>query len=157
MTFEEFKEYYKKHGRCPNDAFKRKNSYTIKQFKTRYKKYCRKQNNKQLKSIDLRQQAMKRDKGCQLYKKLHSEDKILINSELYGKFGHLDMAHILNKSSYPELKYNINNVVMISRLFHTRLDTQLNPLTGKRISKDELTSWWMFIIGDERYEKLLQK
>lgn len=158
MTFEEFKDYYKKYGKCPNDAFERKNPYTPKQFRTRYEKYMKKYNNEgKTKNQVLREKALERDKHCQLLYKLSVLAQKEIRQQIFGDLNHLDMAHVFNKSSYPHLRYDIDNVVMIKRIFHNRLDTQCDPVTGKRISKEELEKWWKIIIGVNRYETLKAK
>jgi len=157
MNFREFQEYYKKYKRCPNDAFVRKNPYTGKQLETRYKKYVRKQSKKEITS-NIRELAIKRDRNqCQLYKLLTRQDRDIVDSQLFKETMHLDMAHVFNKSSYPELKYELDNVVMIYRLFHNRLDTQCNPITGKPIDKKELEKWWKVIIGIDRWNNLIYK
>ena len=46
-----------------------------------------------------------------------------------------DMAHVFNKSSYPWMKYEPRNVVLLSRIFHNRLDEFKHPITGKQITK----------------------
>lgn len=52
----------------------------------------------------------------------------------YGKI--LDHAHIESISSSPEKKYDIGNIVVMSRFFHTRYDSHENILTGKPCSKE---------------------
>lgn len=156
-TFKEFCDYYYKNNRCLGDAFVRKNPYTCKQLKTRYNKYLKRQS-KHIKSSELRQMAMKRDNNtCQLYKLLDGDLKREVDAQLYNEIRHLDMAHVFNKSSYPFLKYDLENVTMIYRLFHNRLDTQCNPINGKPIEKYELEEWWKLIVGIERWENLKRK
>ncbi len=156
MTFDEFEEYYKKHNICPDDAFIRKNPYTYHQLITRYKKYCKKHMEK-TKSQLLREEALKRDKYCQISVLLNGWEQAHIRQEIFGELNQLDMAHVFNKSSRPDLKYDIDNVIMIKRIFHNRLDCQLDPITGKGITKEELKNWWMKIIGKDKYNKLEKK
>ena len=47
------------------------------------------------------------------------------------------MAHVESIARRPDLKYDINNVVLISRFFHYRLDTYRCLTTGKKINDDE--------------------
>lgn len=157
MNFKEFQEYYKRYKRCPNDSFVRKNPYTARQLETRYKRYIRKESKKEVTS-SIRELAIKRDNNeCQLYKLANAEERKLIDSQLFLEVKHLDMAHVFNKSSYPELKYDLENVTMIYRLFHNRLDTQCNPITGKQIDSNELRRWWQIIIGEDRWNNLINK
>ena len=52
----------------------------------------------------------------------------------YGKI--LDHAHIESISKNPEKKYNINNIVVMSRFFHVRYDSYENLITGEFCDKN---------------------
>lgn len=153
MTFEEFIEHYEKYGRCKGDAFKNKNKLNEKQLKTKYKNYMKKFNNDGL-TLDqeLREVILKRDIGCRLMCKLTDAEKSLVSNELMLDI--LDVAHVFGKSAFPHMRYLEDNVVLLSKEFHSRLDAGKNPLTGKTISKEEHEGWWIRIVGEDKYKKL---
>ena len=105
----------------------------------------------------LKLEVYNRDKGkCWLLSKLHIED---ISNEVRGllksnTFNQVDPAHIFSKGVYPKLKYELDNVITLTRLFHSNLDSYKNPLTGKPIDREEHRNWWIFIVGREQYERL---
>jgi hypothetical protein len=69
----------------------------------------------------------------------------------------VDPAHVLPRSTHPHLIYDPENIVMLSRLFHSRLDTYRHPLTGTPLSKEEHRKWWKRIVGTERLRRLEDK
>jgi len=157
MSFEEFAEYYKQHGMCKGDAFRRKNKYTQKQLKTRYEKYMRKHNDEGLsKDQELREAVLRRDRGCRLFDAMTWQEKIDVAREGIDTAG-TDVAHIFNKSTYPHMRYDIDNVVLLCRTFHNRLDAYKHPITGKRISKADTERFWMRIVGIKMYNELKMK
>ena len=153
MTFEEFVEHYEKYGRCKGDAFKNKNKLNEKQLKTKYKNYMRKFNNDGL-TLDqvLRGVILKRDIGCRLICKLTDEEKLLLTDDFMLDI--LDVAHVFGKSAFPHMRYMADNVVLLNRVFHSRLDIGKNPLTGKSMSKEEHEQWWIRIVGKNKFEEL---
>jgi hypothetical protein len=157
ITLEEFTEYYKEHGMCKGDAFRRKNKYTQKQLKTRYEKYCKKYNEEDMtKDQELRERVIARDGTCRLFKVLNWQEKI--DMSMYNvSTDDGDVAHVFPKSSYPWMRYDLNNVVLLSRTFHNRLDEQKHPITGKPISKLEARNWWIRIVGNTTYAYLEDK
>lgn len=156
MTYEQFKEHYEKHGLCVNDSFKRKNPYTENQLKTRYEKYKKKlDEDNETEDQTLRKNLLKRDKTCQLFAKLTWQEKIdLKKHEIFVDYKNCDTAHIFNKSSYPWMRYDLLNVVLLSRVFHNRLDQHKHPITGKQMSNEETNEWWIRIVGKDRWAYL---
>ena len=53
----------------------------------------------------------------------------------------LDVCHIQERSSHPELKYEPDNAVVCARIFHTRLDLFTHPLYPRSITKEERQEW----------------
>ena len=53
-----------------------------------------------------------------------------------------DVAHIEAVGAHVEKTYDLDNVVLLCRSCHTRLDTFQSPVTGKSISTEEHTAWW---------------
>ena len=157
MTFVDFLAYYKKNGRCPQDGHLRKNPYTDKQLITRYKHYVQRHPEGKTPDQEFREKIVARDSCCQLYNKLTYEGLYRVNKQLSYETNKLDVAHIFPKSTYPKLRYDTNNAVLLTRMFHNRLDEQNDPVTGKPISKEKTNEWWEFIIGSEHYKQLLEK
>jgi hypothetical protein len=59
----------------------------------------------------------------------------------------LDIAHIEGKGENPAQKYNVENVVIIGRLWHGLLDTFKDPITRKPITQEERMNWFKRIKG----------
>jgi len=95
---------------------------------------------------------------CQLMKKLSQFDnnQILKNGggDLVSIF---DPAHIFGKGAFPELKYDPDNVIVLNRYSHSMLDQHHHPITGVAINKEEHSAFWAWIVGQERYDRLLEK
>lgn len=141
---------------CINDSFRRKNPYTEKQLLTRYEKYRKKiDENGETQDQKLRKELLKREKSCQLFRILTIDEKLkLKNNNIYVDYKNCDTAHVFNKSSYPWMRYELKNVVLLSRIFHNRLDENKNPITGKQMSREETNNWWIRIIGKETWDYL---
>jgi len=66
----------------------------------------------------------------------------------------LDCAHVLPASARPDLIYSPDNVYLVSREFHRRLDDHQDPLTGDPIDKNEHYWWWYRVVkaSTEQYD-----
>lgn len=54
-----------------------------------------------------------------------------------------DCAHIFSAGTHPDKIYWTDNVVLLSRYIHRRMDDFQNPLTGDSLSsKNEHYYWW---------------
>lgn len=178
MTFEEFKNFYEQKGFCPNDLFhsKRKNSLNDKQLESRFKDYEKSENkkleakkrhskkaNEKVIEKDLEWEKLlkivhERDGNtCQLISKLQYCDLKILQENSGGLHRILDGAHILSRSTHPDLKYDPYNVILLNRASHSLLDSFHDPITGKSITEEEQTEWWIWIVGKSRYEYLLKK
>ena len=186
FTYEEFRDYYFKNKRFPNGAYvNRDKTLNDNQLKSKYATYVKsierqelnrqKQFEKQKEKrqsdyenktyIDekwevCKKEVWERDKGkCQLLDITYPEE--LVRYDLKGllnckEFSQLDVAHVFGKGAYPKMKYITDNMILLSRVFHSRLDNYCDPFTGKPIDKDTHTLWWRDIVGDELYDKLLE-
>lgn len=167
QTFKEFIDYYEKTGRIPNDFSYRKNKLNETQLKSKYEKYLKKLNKEQEKreenkyTIDERWEELKAQldlEHCQLIKKLQSEDRFEALKELKFNASWLiktiDPAHIFPRSGYPELKYDVDNVVPLNRYSHSCIDTMRDPINGNMIDKETQQLFWKYIVGDITYNKL---
>lgn len=174
LTYREFSDYYYKYGKCINDINKRSKELNNAQLHSRYEAYIRsfhkKENRlkryqenctkKELK-IDSRWEAIKklvysRDHStCQFYSKLSYEDKKIVDKQLFSDVKVLDICHIFPRSISKEAKYDIDNVVLMMRFFHSRIDQHKHPITGKPINNEEIEDIWRFIVnGDVRFSIL---
>ena len=108
--------------------------------------------------MTLKDQVLKRDNyRCRLWCILTEEEKDLIRQYLYPPLSYTDTAHIVSKAKSKKLQEDIDNIITLTRIFHTRLDQFKNPLTGKFITKKERENWFIRIVGEEHYQKLLEK
>lgn len=156
MTFSDYKKHYEKYGMCINDSFRRKNPYTEKQLITRYEKYKKDLDEQgQTQDEKLRKEVVKRDRTCRLFEVLTWQEKIdLRKHDIIVDYKNCDMAHVFNKSSHPWMRYDLRNVVYLSRIFHSRLDSNKHPITGKQMTKNEAINWWIRIVGNKTYSYL---
>jgi predicted nucleic acid-binding protein len=108
--------------------------------------------------IEVRETVKLRDGNmCRLYPTLTKEEKIyLLKSQKDNLWLNktLDPAHVLSRSSTPCLVYDPENIVILGRLFHSRLDNLQNPLTGESVSVEERNQWWIRIVGQELWDSL---
>lgn len=81
-------------------------------------------------------------KFCKIWKILtESERTIVMDDEEVHVAEDLDVAHIKPKSTAITEKYDLNNVVLISRLFHRRLTDLVHPVYKTPISNDDAKIW----------------
>lgn len=177
LSYEEYKTYYERKGRFPDNSYVSPNGYNDRQLLTKYGRYVKSQekvtkkyseyqkkwHEKNQKRLDekwekLKEIVDKRDKhSCRLYRLLTVEEINLVKNDLFGKLKTIDRAHVFRRSSYPHLKYESENVYCLYRLFHSRLDQYQNPLTGAPTTKEEIEQWWRRIVGNEKYDWLLSQ
>lgn len=67
----------------------------------------------------------------------------------------LDCAHYFSAGLYPELIYEIWNIVLLNRWSHDNLDNCRDPITGVAISFEERQAWWARILGEHQLSKIL--
>jgi len=165
LTEEEYYDFYHKYGKTI-DQINISKPLNDKQLWSKYLKYVKKEERKKdnkiakVKEGDPKWEQTKKDafnyygKKCLLLSKLTEEELYQVKLLLYGEFTTVDPAHILPKSVYPKFKYNHYNVIPLSRLFHSRLDSYKDPITGKNISKEEHEIWWNRIIYPNTIENM---
>ena len=108
--------------------------------------------------VEVRENVKNRDNNlCRLFSILTKEEKIYLIKDQFENLWlnkTIDPAHVIPRSKSKKLIYCEDNIVMLGRLFHSRLDSMKNPLTGDNITKDEHTNWWIRIVGEEVYNWL---
>lgn len=169
-TFEEFVNYYKKYGKCPNQLSKPLHGFNERQLLSRWESYQKAQTKKSYKQekgtfsdskwVQVCSSVDKRDNNqCRFLSKLKidkpADYKYIIDTCPYNLIATLDHAHVIARSSSSNLYYEKDNIYLLSRVIHSRLDQYRNPITGQFSTKDEIMYWWKYIIGDTVYEKLL--
>lgn len=166
LSRDEYKEFYRNKGRCPDSNVSVKHKLNEKQLDSRYDKYVEKQKKLREKNkfkIDEEWIALKSQlvQECALIRALRNAGQIMTIREIYknGKFlvKQLDGAHIISRQKAPFMKYDIDNVVMLNRYSHSMLDFMKNPIDGTPITKKEQDEWWKFIVGEERWNRLNEK
>lgn len=165
LSREEYKEYYKNHGRCIDTA-PVKTVLNEKQLNNRYARYVERQKRMRErrkfkldeKWIELKSQLVQE---CALIRALRAANRITEIHEIYknGKFlvKSLDGAHVISRQKAPFMKYDSDNVVMLNRYSHSMLDFLKSPIDGSPITKEEQDEWWIFILGEERWNRLQDK
>lgn len=152
-----------------------KNPLSDRQLESKYNKYLKKlekqkekinrQMEKSLKTIktdkdweSVKKEVYDRDRACQLWYKLTRKEIEEVKDQTgYFLLDTEDYAHVFGRGVYPHLKYDPDNVVMLTRLFHSRLDHFYNPISGEQIDKKEQEEWWIRIVGIKRYKRLKKK
>ena len=94
---------------------------------------------------------------CRLFKILSVVEAVLLKKNAGRMFEIIDPAHILPKSTHPWIKNDPDNVVCLNRYSHQMLENCCHPITGKPISKDEEIEWWKKVLGDARFNLLVEK
>jgi len=164
LSFEEFKNFFEKKRRFPNNSYVSPKGYNESQLKTKYKTYIKSEDKKQEKFTRdqtddrwniTKQIVDRRDRRkCQFYRILSITERKVIESELIGVAKKVDRAHIFGKGPYPNMKYNPANVITLYHIFHQRLDTYRHPLYDTPINSEERDSIWCRIIGNDNFEQL---
>lgn len=86
--------------------------------------------------------------GCHLFKCLDAKDKSTVLQDgllNHNDFKKIDGAHILPKGPWPQHKYKTSNVILIKRLFHTRLESYNHPITEEFIGREAAQQWYLKI------------
>jgi hypothetical protein len=136
-------------------------------FKREYREYCRAYDKALAESLIekdvskdqlIRELAMRRDGGmCRLWAVLTPYEK----RELLQGGGDiiriLDTAHVFGKNANPHMRYDLDNVAMLFRTFHERLDQGKSPVSGKTIPHSEKVDWWRRIVGEQLYDILAER
>lgn len=181
MSYDEFVEFYNIYGRTPNQISKPNHSLTVQELETKYRKYLQSEIRKEERKKEQikKQRERQRDKSkkidtdllevyakvnkrdhykCRLMRKLKYEQLTELKQNAWEELlDIIDHAHYLRRLSYPHLKYDKDNIVLLNRYSHSMLDQLCNPLNGKAISVEEHESWWKLILGPKQHKKLMEK
>jgi len=170
-TYDDYKNYYLSNRAFPDGQYSNKDKVLNEaQIKIKYQKYIRKLERKEnkepsdhMKEIwEVEKVVREKDPEAKLFWSVWNDEernflykKCSIFRDEEGKIL-LDPAHILNRSTNPHLSNEELNIIMIPRYFHSLLDQHLSPFTGKHIDNEEHTKLWIRIVGEDRYNQLLE-
>lgn len=105
--------------------------------------------------VALKERVRKRDKSCRLLKLLTVKEMLMIQRYAPGKLlATYDVAHVMGCGTYPHMTYNDKNCILLNRYSHENLDNYKSPITGERITSEEVAKWWERLIGEKLYECL---
>jgi hypothetical protein len=181
LDFESYQAYYEKTGRFPSGQHtpaKRQNQKQIAKKYQDYLKSCetkeivnKRNSDKPFSSKLKTQRSNKIDQAMisaktkdpeakEFWSKLTTEENQVVQREIQKipDFCFIDGCHILGKGSNPGLADNPLNIFPAPRAFHYYIDQYKNPFTEKHenISLEKHELIWRKLVGNERYEKLLE-
>jgi len=113
-------------------------------------------------SDDLQWQELKkivteRDVQCKLIAILTAKEFLILQKNGGKYINRCDPAHVFGVGPFPKLCYDVDNVYLINHYSHSRLDNMCSPIDGSPMTKEEKRTWWIKIIGREKYISLLNK
>ena len=133
--------------KCSTEA-KQKNCfdrYDRKLEKDKDRRHEKKEENKHW--VEITKQVKLRDKTCRIWEILTKEERLHILKNFEAEFRWLsktlDTCHIISRAQSGELKYDLDNLLLISRFFHRRLTDLQHPVTREPITKDQETEWYL--------------
>ena len=155
MTYEEFWEFVETKKKFPDTPYfpktlslnegqrrVRYQEYLTRMRKMRERAYTPAEVDEEMERVNALVRARDGNK-CRLIPLLSPEEK----AELYHNARFLvttiDAAHIHSRGRRPDLKHDVNNIVLLNRFSHSMLDTFRNPINGDVLfNKDEWRYWW---------------
>lgn len=103
----------------------------------------------------VRYSVLERDNfQCRLTKVLSVNELIKAGVGFDSTGETLDVAHIVSRSQSSNLYYEMENLISMRRIFHSRLDSYKDPITGKSISKEDRDYWFIRMVGKQLFERL---
>lgn len=84
-------------------------------------------------------------KACQFWKCLSAAEKKTFLETSKGeewKLTTIQVCHIRGKGAHADLKYEPSNAILGNFVFHSRIDTSIDPVTNKPMSKQERIAWF---------------
>jgi hypothetical protein len=148
-------------GRCLRQTFKSKQcEKDFKQIQC-YKKYVDKKikeyekehTEKDWEWEDLKRDLVLRDYTCLVMKILTVQELKIVEQQegfwLSQKF--IDGCHIVSRAQSPKNVYNRNNVILMSRFFHARIDNGFDLISGEYVGFEGSKRWWERIMRSNGY------
>lgn len=165
MTWEEFRAYYERHGRCVNDISPRTQPLNERKLRRRYEAYLKSEEKRRAmearassKSTLPSKPAVVDERWDVCREEVWRRDGGVCQLTFNAATAHepLDVAHVFAKGAFPRLKYDRENLVLLCRTVHSRLDQRCDPWTGEYIG-ERVEEYWRGIVGEERYDRLKKK
>ena len=102
----------------------------------------------------VKKKVIKRDIHCRLCNILTITEKIYFDKS-HPTRKNLDCAHVFPVSTHPLMVYQPDNIYLLCREHHSRIDDFNSPITGKQISINRHFWWWWRVINKstEKYNK----
>ena len=133
---------------CNQKSIKSKNCLRESKQKSCFVKYISKLNNNKdySRDIEFRNVVLKRDVTCRVWNALSNDERNYVLQNHYEEYieqeCYLEVMHIASRGNNPELKYDLNNVFLGSRYFHSLIDKYFDPVTRKNITAEERNQWF---------------
>jgi hypothetical protein len=105
----------------------------------------------------IKHQVRNRDQHCVLLKKLSPGAYYELDKRAGSQMWSFDCAHVFPRSTAPHMKFDPDNIVLLNHYSHMNIDYMKHPILGTLLSKEDHTNWWIWIVGKERYNRLLAK
>ena len=87
--------------------------------------------------------VLKRDKGmCVLCRIMTSVEYGIFMRSHPTFMGKIEPAHIDSVGNHVEKTYDPDNVVCLCHTHHQRLDSMLDPISGKPMKRSDHEEWW---------------
>jgi hypothetical protein len=115
--------------------------------------------NEDMEWVKTREIVYRRDQNkCQILSKMPLRVTLrLVKFAPKSLLSIVDPAHVFARSTHPHMKYDPDNVILLNRFSHSSIDDMRDPITSNPISREEHDEWWKMIVGEERWERLVQK
>jgi len=99
--------------------------------------------NKDYKWEELKQFLKERDITCLANKTLTADELVFVEKQegYWLNNRYVDGAHIIPRSQASHLIYDVQNVILLGRFFHSRLDNLLDLVTGEFIGQKGKEDW----------------
>lgn len=152
MEYLQFIEFCDK-GYCLRNTFITNNCSKESKRRSCYNKYIKKMEQKMNDIMEdplwteVREELFQRDNNtCQLWKILSQEERVYILHNHFEDYSQLsktlDPCHIVPRARSSKLYYDLDNLVLISRYFHSLLDTWKHPVYRTTITDQERIDWF---------------
>jgi hypothetical protein len=144
-------------GRCLRQTIKSKQCEKESKQRYCYKKYVAKKEKEYKKQFedkdyrweDLKEEIKLRDSSC-LFTKIATMDelRILESREDWWISKFIDGAHVVSRAEAPSQIYNVNNVILLNRYIHSKLDQFINPITLEFMGLEGKALWFTRIMQE---------
>lgn len=168
LNLNQYKEFYKKYNKTIDQIQSPNKGLSDNQLLNKYNRYKIKEERKYNKSINkVRKGTISDNKWVEVrtrafllnpnaehfFSCLSTREEKYIRNRMLGVFGILDPAHILGKQN-DNLYYNVNNILICPRFFHSCIDHYTNPFTMKKMSDIERTKLFKRFVDENTWKDL---